>query len=171
MVVCAVTCEPVSTSHSLLFPVICIFSGKESLPFAVGSGALYVSPRKLRRLLALGNLAAASNQRKCCPLTGWKRFHNRGKFCPNSEPALCHRPKTAALRPAIIASPLSRTNSRRARPAIRMGDQEKRLYSLVLPRWAAELPTAWAAWRWTKPSDRSRFEKATRSQRYLRCRP
>src|SRR5258708_40300703 len=54
---------------------------------------------------------------------------------------------------------------------IRTGDQKKRLYSLVLPRWAAESPTAWAAWRWTKPSDRSRFEKATRSQRYLRCRP
>src|SRR5260370_7627194 len=123
MVVCAVTCEPVSTSHSLLFPVICIFSGKESLPFAVGSGALYVSPRKLRRLLALGDLPAASNQRKCCPLTGWKRFHNRGKFCPNSEPALCHRPKTAALRPTIIASPLSRTNSAAQRA-------KTRLYSL-----------------------------------------
>src|SRR5467141_3608648 len=132
---------------------------------------LYVSPRKYDDFWQLGDLAEASNQRKSCPLTGWKRVHNRGKFCPNSELVLCHRPKTAALRPAIIASPLSRTNSRRARPAIRMGDQEKRLYSLVLARWAAELPTAWAAWRWTKPSDRSRFEKATRSQRYLRCRP
>src|SRR4029077_16547001 len=29
MVVGAVTCEPVSASHPLLFPVICIFSGKE----------------------------------------------------------------------------------------------------------------------------------------------
>ncbi len=29
---------------------------------------------------------------------------------------------------------------------LRMGDQEKRLYSLVLARWAAELPTAWAPW-------------------------
>src|SRR5258706_10838287 len=133
---------------------------------------LYVSPRKVRRLLARGDLAEASNQRKSCPLTGWKRVHNRGKCCPNSELALCHRPKTAALRPAIIASHLSRTNSRRARPAIRMGDQEKkRLYSLVLARWAAELPTAWAPWPWTKRLDRSRFEKATRSQRYLRCRP
>src|SRR5258708_31445752 len=79
---------------------------------------LYVSPRKVRRLLARGDLAEASNQRKSCPLTGWKRVHNRGKCCPNSELALCHRPKTAALRPAIIASHLSRTNSRRARPAI-----------------------------------------------------
>ena len=35
MVVCAVTREPVSASHPLLFPVICIFSGKEPLPFAV----------------------------------------------------------------------------------------------------------------------------------------
>src|SRR6476620_1076906 len=84
---------------------------------------------------------------------------------------LCHRPKTAELRPATIASPLSSTNSRRARPAIRMGDQEKRLYSLALARWAAELPTALAPWPWTKPLDQSRFEKATRSQRYLRCRP
>src|SRR5258708_4613203 len=152
--VMGLACEPVSPAtpcYSLLFA---FFSGKESLPFAVGSGTLYVSPRKCSmllcvnydELLALGDLAAASNQRKCCPLTGWKRFHNRGNFCPNSEPALCHRPKTAALRPTTIASPLSRTNSRRARPAIRMGDQEKRLYSLVLARWAAELPTAWAPW-------------------------
>src|SRR6266550_2022114 len=93
-----------------------------------------------------GTWQRASNQRKSCRLTGWKRVHNRGKFCPNSELALCHRPKTAALRPAIIASHLSRTNSRRARPAIRMGDQEKGLNSLVLARWAAELPTDWAPW-------------------------
>ena len=39
--------------------------------------------------------------------------------------------KDSRTGPAIIASPLSRTNSRRARPAIRRGDQEKRLDSLV----------------------------------------
>src|SRR6266480_3725884 len=114
---------------------------------------LYVSQRKLRRLLALGDLAEASNQRKSCPLTGWKRVHNRGNSTQTASFALCHRPKTAARRPAIIASHLSRTNSRRARPAIRMGDQEKGLNSLVLARWAAELPTAWAPWPWTKPFD------------------
>src|SRR5258705_12114528 len=48
MVVCAVTREPVSASQSLLFPVICIFQGQGSLPFAVGGCTLYVSPGNLR---------------------------------------------------------------------------------------------------------------------------
>src|SRR6516164_7008737 len=99
------------------------------------------------------------------------RVENRGNSA-QSELALCHRIKKTAQRPAIIASPLSSTNSRRARPAIQKDDPpRKRPCSQVLARWAAELLTAWAPWPWTKRGDRSRFEKATRSQRYLRCRP
>src|SRR5207245_7049235 len=79
--------------------------------------------------------------------------------------------KTTTLRPEIIVSPLSSTNSRRAHPAIPKDDHpRKRPYSQVSVRWAAELLTAWPPWPWTKRGDRSRFEKATRSQRYLRCR-
>src|SRR6516225_1599556 len=58
---------------------------------------------------------------------------------PQSELALCHRIKKTAQRPAIIASPLSSTNSRRARPAIQKDDHpRKRPCSQVLARWAAD---------------------------------
>src|SRR5262245_14078155 len=94
-----------------------------------------------------------------------------GEILPKAEHPLCHRIKKSALRPAIIASPLSSTNSRRAHPAIPKGGRRKKPCSQVLARSAAELLTAWPPWPWTKRGDQSRFEKATRSQRYLRCRP
>src|SRR6516164_6755076 len=97
------------------------------------------------------------------------RVENRGNSA-QSELALCHRIKKTAVRPAIIASRQSSTNSRRARPAIQKDDHaRKRPCSQVLARWARR--TAWPPWPWTKRGDRSRFEKGTRSQRYLRCRP
>src|SRR5260370_25868616 len=56
----------------------------------------------------------------------------------------------------------------RKKKAVQPGARESRKRQ-VLARWARR--TAWPPWPWTKRGDRSRFEKATRSQRYLRCRP
>src|SRR6516165_1253226 len=99
------------------------------------------------------------------------RVDNRGNSA-QSQLALCYLIKKTAVRPAITASRQSSTNSRRAGPAIQKDDPPgKRPCSQVLARWAAELLTAWPPWPWTKRGDPSRCKKATRSHRYLRCRP